>query len=447
MIGRRHRDGASGPGPVDVARRDRSVITAVYALAERLTPDPARTTTPIHEHLALGRFERSFRSADSMLPRVVGRWSFERATLSFPAWGRRWAGLSGSVLLLVSPRGDLCLLLQHDTPPGAGAGTIAELLAAGCFDRDELHLDGVPLLEQVSRWAAGVAPALSFERDVHQVVLPGGRLLEAILRASSASPGRRDSSALLGTLVTRGTVRRGTGALRAPDWLNTKGSTVGVHGRGVSVLAGWSGPAENALCVVPALVIFASVVLKRVRAEAFASLAAAEQADARTTKQARAAVDALSERLSEMQLDLSFGVESYVDGVLLPELLIETFLASLGAATALPEGLANTSRILQRVTSVIDVRRDTLSTRLEARRDYRVRLLSNVVAVGSVLALPPALLLAYFGVNSSDVDPEASILDVGRYWAAYLVAFAPFVLLLTAAYLRILLRLLAERKR
>ncbi len=53
--------------------------------------------------------------------------------------------------------------------------------------------------------------------------------------------------------------------------------------------------------------------------------------------------------------------------------------------------------------------------------------------VFSLLALPPMLLLAYFGTNSTNVDARFSIFDLRHYGVAYLVVWLPFIALAVAA--------------
>ncbi|MGH3290569.1 MAG: hypothetical protein ACRDP7_02055, partial [Trebonia sp.] len=51
----------------------------------------------------------------------------------------------------------------------------------------------------------------------------------------------------------------------------------------------------------------------------------------------------------------------------------------------------------------------------------------------TLLALPPTLLLAYFGTNSTNVDARLSIFDLHHYGVAYLVVWLPFIALAVAA--------------
>lgn len=66
--------------------------------------------------------------------------------------------------------------------------------------------------------------------------------------------------------------------------------------------------------------------------------------------------------------------------------------------------MANTSRIVERVAAVLDSRHALLSASVQAYTERRDRIFAGAIAIGSLLALPPTLLLAYFGTNSTNVN-------------------------------------------
>jgi hypothetical protein len=101
----------------------------------------------------------------------------------------------------------------------------------------------------------------------------------------------------------------------------------------------------------------------------------------------------------------------------------------------LTDALGNTSRMLERLQSVISARVSALTAAAQEQEEQRHRVISSVIAVGSLIALPPTLLLAFFGVNAPEVDQNASIFDLGRYWPAYALAWLPFLALVTAGFL------------
>lgn len=149
-----------------------------------------------------------------------------------------------------------------------------------------------------------------------------------------------------------------------------------------------------------------------------------EASAAASVPEIRALIADLSDRLDQLRLDISFGVAAYADTILMPELIVESYHSSLRNVASLAESLANTSRIVEHVAAV------------------------TVIAIGSLLALPPALLLAYFGVNSTDVHSNFSIFDLRHYGVVYLVAWVPFIALaLAAAVMRHRIRPDASRYR
>ncbi|MET9359056.1 hypothetical protein ABZY14_40065 [Streptomyces sp. NPDC006617] len=249
------------------------------------------------------------------------------------------------------------------------------------------------------------------------------------------------------TIVLRGTLDSGTGAtlgIRRPATLNNAGQTMVAHGRGVSLIVGYAPPVENAFGLAAAGILTAVAAVHRIRRQAFEALELDRASAVETTDDARALVAQLSHRLNDLQLDLSFSVEVYADTILIPELLVESFHASLRDVSSLADALANTSRIVERVNAVLATRRVGLETASQQYAEDRDRVLAAVIAVGSLIALPPALLLAYFGVNSSDVDPSRSILDLHHHGVAYAIAWLPFLLLIAVGLLarrRISLRL------
>jgi hypothetical protein len=121
--------------------------------------------------------------------------------------------------------------------------------------------------------------------------------------------------------------------------------------------------------------------------------------------------------------------------ILIPELLIESYHSSLRNVASLRESLANTSRIVDRVAAVIESRRATVEASLQAYTEQKDKVLVGLVAVGSLLALPPTLLLTFFGTNSTNVDAHFSIFDLRHYGVAYLVVWCPFLALAIAALL------------
>jgi predicted metal-binding membrane protein len=112
-------------------------------------------------------------------------------------------------------------------------------------------------------------------------------------------------------------------------------------------------------------------------------------------------------------------------------MVVEGFQTSLSKAVGIRESLENTSRMLQRVGTVISARLSKLQAGDREKAERRDRLVAILVAIASLLALPPALLLAFFGINSPNIHPGDSIFDLHVYWGAYVLAWLPFILLVS----------------
>jgi hypothetical protein len=401
-----------------------------------LTPQvrlPQDVLRPLTEALDFGRFAAHVQAAGRLLPQMVFSEEVPEILLA-PALPADFSQTRrASVILAVTPRWDPLLFVDVEIGNATVAG-IAEALFATWQDRAAMRVGQISLTSWLTRrlHERGLdGPAtLAFGRNVHQSVFPGAGL--AVELQASHVTGTAVTPDVV-SIVLRGTLHGHAGAalgIRRPETLNNPGQTMVAHGRGVSLIAGWAPPTENAFGLAAAGILNAVAAVHRIRRQAFEALEFDEAAVINSARDARTLVDQLSRRLSDLQLDLSFSVEAYADTILIPELLIESFHSSLRRVSALADGLANTSRIVQRVEAVLSARRVMLETASQQHSERRDKVFAAVIAAGSVLALPPALLLAFFGVNSNDVDPRRSILDFHRYGTAYALAWLPFLVLI-----------------
>ncbi|GAA2951851.1 hypothetical protein GCM10011428_84520 [Streptomyces violaceus] len=184
-------------------------------------------------------------------------------------------------------------------------------------------------------------------------------------------------------------------------------------------------------------------MLQRTRLAAFAMMKANEQALTDSPTEIRSLISRLSAGVNELQLDLAFGVEAYVDSLLIPEMVMEAFQSSQRDALGIRDSLENSARMVERLTSVISARSAALDAELAERDERRDRTVSGLVAAATLIALPPTLLLAFFGVNGTNVDDHRSILDLRAYGTAYALAWLPFVVLVVIGY--VLLRRISTR--
>ncbi|KOU77913.1 hypothetical protein ADK57_00410 [Streptomyces sp. MMG1533] len=433
---------SSGSAVLDSATRELTRAVLLFSLAGRIRPD-ASPLGALVDRYDFGRFEPHLRTSEKVLPVPVLAVRAAPDDLHLPHGGHGLGLASVDIMVVATPRGDVTLLLDCGFAAETEPAALAAWLADTCFDREGIRLGGRPLLDVVNERLTLPTP-LAHGQNVHQLVFPGGRLLHDLLADGVDDAPRRP--ALLNEIVYRGRMPANhTPDLDAtmPPNLRNHGVTLSSHGRGVSVQAGWAPHVENGLTLVALGMISALAVLQRTRLAAFETMRANERAMTDSPYEVRSLISRLSAGVNELQLDLAFGVEAYVDSLLIPEMLMESFQSSLRDALGIRDSLDNSARMVERLTSVISARSAALDAALAERDDRRDRTVSALVAAATLIALPPTLLLTFFGINGTNVHADRSILDLREYGTAYALAWLPFVVLVVIGY--VMLRRVSRR--
>lgn len=402
----------------------------MYSATPRLC---STTSDQLGSVLDLGLPQRFVEDSASLLPRVV-------LTQEVPV-DEFSGGLGGSLarlrlIVLVTPRGDPLLIFEAYFDHAATAVDVVNYMIHMHAERDSMTMGGAPFVE----W---LRPRLDMEHPLrigyaHQMVFAGGGLADLIL-SEGPSLGLRPgvSASLLHCLAPEGPDLGWQVDIRMPEAINSQPHAVVAHGRMATIVSGWNQDVQNSLLLVALTLVAAIAVLQQSRIRAFRALEHSLNCRTDSIDQMRDVHARLAAELSEVQLDLSFGAETYIDGVLVPDSRMDSFRRSLNDVVGIDASLANTSRIMERLGAVIHARSSVINAAVQESQERRDRVMSVVLTVGTLLALPPALLLAFFGVSSSDVDHERSLLDLSHYWLAYVLAWIPFVaLLLVGSLLR-----------
>src|SRR5262249_20651620 len=146
--------------------------------------------------------------------------------------------------------------------------------------------------------------------------------------------------------------------------------------------------------------------------------------------QRRADMEDLADELGNLELELSFSVETSSDlGLLIPALRSVSFHRDLYAAMELQDRTERVSRMFTRLESsirseltAIDIRDTKKNDRRRIRWNFALNLLGVVV-------VPLSLLLAFFGASTKDVQPGTSVLDIRHYEWQYVSAGAVALLI------------------
>ncbi|MEY9863016.1 hypothetical protein ABH935_008665 [Catenulispora sp. GAS73] len=344
-----------------------------------------------------------------------------------------------TVTVLRTPRGDPLVVVESRFSGSPSVPDVVGYREQLQESRDSLAVAGTAFNDWLG---AKLSMPAGFRLGYgHTLIFVGGELAERLLADET-----RLSPAVQALLIEDTVFHRHNGRLekpgfRSPPDLNTRGSALVAHTRGASVIAGWNRRSEDKMTLVVVLVIAAFAVLYRARIRAYRALDDHSRSHGGSIEEARETLTQLADEMGEIQLDLSFGVEAYVDSVLIPDNLMQLFRASLYDQLAVATAAANTARMVERLGTVIQSRGAALVAAGQEVRERQDRVLTGLFAVVSVLAVPPGLLLSFFSVNSRDIDPRTTIFDLHRYWGAYVLAFVPFTTLIMIGLL------LARRER
>jgi hypothetical protein len=410
----------------ELATRKSTRIACVYEVSGPVTGEPT-TRLPLTGVYTYGQFKHHVEAAEQLLPApLVAIPDIEIGPKSVTFELREV-----TACWLVTPRGDTALVLDGIVPGDTDARQVAKILAATCDKREALLVDGTSLLDWLHAKAADagltVPEKLKFGQNVHQCVFPGGKLLDDI-RA------RKSFWRIINRVASPAEPTGQVVDFRPPE-LNYPGIAAVGHGRGVSVIAGFSEAAGDAYLLIAIMVITGLSVLRRSRVNLFSAMSQANDAPATPVAaiaKTRALIASLSEQLDQLQLDLEFGVESYLDSIIIPEAIIEAFQRSLCDATGLGAALEHSSRMLERLGSVIQARRLALDALVQQQAELRDKVFSTTLAIVTLLAVPPALLLAFFAL---DGDVQHSLHNLGAHGWVYAAVWGPFIVLVAGAWI------------
>jgi hypothetical protein len=140
-------------------------------------------------------------------------------------------------------------------------------------------------------------------------------------------------------------------------------------------------------------------------------------------KQRRADMEFLVDELGNLELDLSFSVETSADlGLLIPSLRLESFHKELYEAMELRERAETVSRMFSRLDA--SIRSELTAIEIRERQADEVKRLRRDAAISvlSFIAVPVGFLVAFFGINSTQVNSSWSIFNFHHYLFVYLTA-------------------------
>lgn len=205
-------------------------------------------------------------------------------------------------------------------------------------------------------------------------------------------------------------------AIAYPPELNRRPGTTAAVGPYVSAFCGQQDYLENAAFVSAVQLVASAVRVREIRDTAYRDLRQLSGTGPvrYATRARRRMLERTADGLTRLELDLSLAVEAPGDlGAVVPSLRAIEYHRQVYASAGLAERTATVSQMLRRLDATI--RSELTSIQSVERRTDENRRLRWAVAIGFVtsVAIPISLVLAFFGINASQVDADRSMFDSG----------------------------------
>lgn len=441
-------------------------VISVYATKWRFAAEPAR-----QEHLSLGHLEEFYALYKDQLPKVLLHREHGRDSLRFQpteqeaADPRRRPGirpeddeveiLSVASWLFVLPSDQVVAALDftlrgRTVADRTGAATVDPLPAIRLLERcayARLAIDGRPLERHIAALAQqegakelhktaaeriGSPAADPFPPERHQVVF--ATQIKASPLPSNGSAG--EHAAVPGPEIDADeTIKRILYRVeppnrpefveyKRPSGLNHEGTLCAVTPY-VSLLSDHPAYVENTVFLTVVQAVGTAARFRQIWHRAHAEVREFRRVgqDETVGTQSRDKLEYLADELGNLELDLSFSVETSADlGLLIPSLRIESFHRELYAALELRERAQTVSRMFARLDA--SIRSELTAIDIRERREEEDKRLRWGLSIGllTFITIPLGFLGAYFGLNARQVNSDWSIFDLRHYGYVYLAA-------------------------
>ena len=394
-----HPSSAAGADPP--VKRTTVRITNVYATSWRV--DTALSAGALGDHLRLWRLERNYRLAEEQLPRVLLHEDLDPQALRVKRWPHISTLTGATAWLFTLPSGRVVAALSLDV-----ACEIADVtdLLEDCYFCD-VHFEDVLINQRIQRMMASLDGDAVYEEDLlperHQLVF-------------GDPPAPDECEEVMQHLVYRADLpyNKEHSVICYPDELNRRPGWLAAVGPYVSVVCGHADFIQNTIFLSAVQGVAAAAELREIRQAAYqdVSLFRSPIGDGRSMQSRRKALERIADNLKGLEIELSYSVEAPADlGLLVPSLRVESFHKALFESMELLAKAETVSRMLERLGRAISAELTSIES-AERRADEERRLRWGV-AIGflSAVAVPAGIILAYFGINANEVNPDRSIFD------------------------------------
>lgn len=382
-----------------------------------------------------------FRQGDDHAPRLMAFGWVRSCTL--PAAAAKARILGRSKWLFGLPSGAVAGVLTLDFEPRDGVSLVdaARAIIADVRDGGGLELDGArsPLQACIAMAPGAIRGALSeavATVDSHRLVLVAPRPSEVVGEDGTVD---RLAAGQLGSESGR-PYRADFSPAQQPRAANRFDDQFVDVRPGITVAIGLETWRQIRMLFAVVETFGALAVLQGVRSNARAQLDHLRVPEREHKPDVAALREELAfraERLTELQLDLSFGVESYLQPRLLfADLPLQDYHSTLLDLLQMQGAADATGRVLERLETALNGRRVHIDVEEREQDERRNRSWSAGALALASTAVPLGLILAYLGASISEVRSENSVFDSG-YLVAYAVLFGVVLLGAVLAFVRV----------
>ncbi|WP_310726928.1 hypothetical protein [Streptomyces sp. N2A] len=385
--------------------REHTRLTTVYSTPWTYDPDQVDGAAgQPGEFLNLGRLAGYYSKSDQQLPQVLKREALDSSEMTF----QRWTGEAPSSAQLwhfLLPSGQVVVGLTLDV-----SGGLIEVIPL----LEDLYYASVEYtgasLEEITAGRIGCTTngdgsTPGFLPERHQLVF-----------IQVETPEQAPDEDTIQRVIYRTDLpyRSQHSAICYPAELNRRPTTIGALGPYVSLIGGHQDYIENCVLLSAVQGVGSAARLREIREVAYSYVRRFRHrsADQRDAHDRRAALERISDGLSQLELELSYSVEVGSDiGTLVPALRVESFHRELFGAMGLTERAITIGQMLQRLRNAAAAELTSVES-MEQRAADRRRV-RTVVAVTFVTTITGtlSLLFGFFGINARQVDQQRSMFD------------------------------------
>lgn len=238
--------------------------------------------------------------------------------------------------------------------------------------------------------------------------------------------------------------REGMSTICYPVELNRRFETMCAMGPFVTVLGKQQGYIVYSIAFSVLLITSLKQKVSEIRELVFHHLKTLQANKALTSGQMRKTIA----EINGLRLRLNSEIESYhMIGAFIPAMRVEDYHFNLWSQSQLNERIISTKELLDKAQDYIELTHISREELQKEEEKISKESWSLVVALLSVLAIPPSIIFGYLGAQISELEKRASLFDVDKFGAVYISVFLITFFILAIGFLVSLIRKRDFRKK